>query len=873
MKITFGLHLDGQRVLLSSNSLGDITVGPQGFLNILETQLGLLSDQPSHAERIAQYRDCLSSSDSPLRFYHASFATDELGTAATLLGWRDLWFLHGWNGQMFHDTSPRLSDLAEVEVLADQRVALSIGQRLAHVQSEIKQRQPPILQVRLMDPIEVFPRRWQAILALLPVIPAYSDYSVNGLGFLGELQHNLSSATQGKSVNKLTWQNDGSVIVVQSETRSLAASWLASQLNDTNPTLLVSPADGARLDAHLSAAGQSRQGLHESSAFRPTLQVLSLALEILWDPLNFHGLVQFLTHPVSPIPGYARRKLATKVADAPGIGGQRWEQVLANIDQHYGDTEAPKVRDKIREWVEHSRFPLNGGAPIDVVIDRVQKLVEFFRAQLGIQDVAQRMAFHAGYAQCYACMESLKLLQMQGLDVIRPRQLQQLVTQATASGTDNLLLVAEVGAQLVTTHPGAAISPIERVIWWQLTMPALPSAYPWSTAELHVLANAGVVLPSTEQRLAQVAREWFRPVLAAKQQLLLVLPPQGEEVHPLWQMIEAVISKPEIQNLEQLLTDSRSALTRVVDWVSLPTRKRWWQLPDDLSVPLSAKESFSSLELLLFNPYHWLLKYPAALRPSSITGLGGDFRMLGNLAHGLIERYYQRTDALSMTDSEFEIWFGTAFEQLINEDGAFLRMAGCGADLQSFSHRLHYSIQTLRQQIASAKIVTVTPEMPVTGLFIGGDLTGAIDLVMQNLFGGQVIVDMKWSGVKKFPEKLKQNRQLQLAIYAELLRQKHGAWPSVAYYVLDKARLFTPDDRIFPKADVVPSTSGENTPELWLRFLETWKWRKAQVEAGAFEVALENIEETDESIPPESAMTPEYLNASYNEYLALAGWE
>ena len=352
-----------------------------------------------------------------------------------------------------------------------------------------------------------------------------------------------------------------------------------------------------------------------------------------------------------------------------------------------------------------------------------------------------------------------------------------------------------------------------------------------------------------------------------------MLPPQGEEVHPLWQMIEAVISKPEIQNLEQLLTDSRSALTRVVDWVSLPTRKRWWQLPDDLSVPLSAKESFSSLELLLFNPYHWLLKYPAALRPSSITGLGGDFRMLGNLAHGLIERYYQRTDALSMTDSEFEIWFGTAFEQLINEDGAFLRMAGCGADLQSFSHRLHYSIQTLRQQIASAKIVTVTPEMPVTGLFIGGDLTGAIDLVMQNLFGGQVIVDMKWSGVKKFPEKLKQNRQLQLAIYAELLRQKHGAWPSVAYYVLDKARLFTPDDRIFPKADVVPSTSGENTPELWLRFLETWKWRKAQVEAGAFEVALENIEETDESIPPESAMTPEYLNASYNEYLALAGWE
>lgn len=57
--ITFGLHLDGQRPASQTNALGTSLVGPLGFLNILETQLGLLALHPSLAERIVQYQDCL----------------------------------------------------------------------------------------------------------------------------------------------------------------------------------------------------------------------------------------------------------------------------------------------------------------------------------------------------------------------------------------------------------------------------------------------------------------------------------------------------------------------------------------------------------------------------------------------------------------------------------------------------------------------------------------------------------------------------------------------------------------------------------------------------------------------------------------------
>lgn len=867
--ITFGLHLDGQRAFQPGNRLGEIAVGPLGFLNILETHLGLLADYPSNAERIVHYRDCLAKADVPDRFYHNSFTTDALGTAATLLNWRDAWYLHGWSGSMAVGAGKRLTDLADVELYAKTAVSASIGERLERVLVCLDQRRLPIDEVRLCDPLVSFPGRWQSVLGRLPV--RVIDQERAGAGFLGELQKKILAAAMGQPVVKIDWQNDGTVTVVQGETRFLAAGWLSAQIDEATPTLIVSGAEGARLDAQLVNSGHPRQGLREASAFRPALQVLPLALEILWQPLNFYGLVQFLTHSVCPVPGYARWKLAAKVADAPGIGGNSWEKTIKDIERHYGD-EAPKVREKIRLWVEHPRFSQNEGAPVWAVLERVRLLAEYFRVRLGDADTAKRISFTAAHAQCSSCAASLETLQAQGIVDIRPRQLQKLVAQATAHGTDNPLLVAEVGARLAVTHPGAAVEPVDQVIWWQPVMPALPGSYPWSAIEIRALAAAGATLPASEVRLAQAANEWLRPILAARKHLTLVLPPKGVEVHPVWQMIEAVVHNSEVHSLEHLLSET-SSLTQTVTCVPLLAPKRWWQLPDEIKVPLRQKESYSSLELLIFNPYHWLLKYPAALRPSSIVTLNSDFRMLGNLAHGLVELYYGLSDALTMTDAQFKAWFVPAFDRLVSEEGALLQMAGKGANLEHFRYRLMQSMLNLRQQLANAGATRVDPELEVKGQFVGGQLTGYADLAIQTESGGHAIVDMKWSGIKKFPEKLKKNSHLQLAIYAELMRQMTGEWPSVAYYVLDRARLFAPDERAFPGADTVPSESGENTAQLWLRFLESWKWRKAQIESGLFEVALEGIDETEESIPPEEAMDNEYLNESYNDYRALAGWE
>lgn len=875
-RITFGLYLDRQGCAPPDDSLGKATVGPLGLLGILETQLGLVAVHPSAAERTIQYRACLAMLDAPFRFYHRSFALDPIGTAACLLGWRDEWALHRHEGQRWEDAIPsdapsRLRDLAAVEQRARAAVSPNIAERLEAIEAQLKVRTPDIESIRLIDPIDTFPARWQAVLKRLPVVFA-PPAAAAGTGFLGDLQRCLERAAAGEQSDALAWQDDATVIVVQAETRALAAQWVASCIAAPD-TLLVAGPDGGRLDAYLAAQGQVRQGLQESSAFRPSTQVLSLVTELLWKPLNYHALVQFLTHPVCPLAGFVRRRLAEKIADAPGIGGAKWQQALEEIAVNAGPERAPEVSQQIAFWVEHPRFDPEVGASLAEVAERLGRLVEFFRRRCGDTDEAKRLGAAAGYAQCQDCLDALNALIAQGHSVIRPRQLQKLVAQAAGTGGPSLLWPAEVGAGRVLSQPGAAIHAAARVIWWQLNLPELPGPLPWSAAEVCALHQAGVCVPTLAQQLEQIARTWLRPVMAARDQLVLVLPPAGEEVHPLWQMIAAVVDAPRITTLEGLLASGGEGLRAVVPR-PLAAPKRWWQLPADVHVALRPRESFSSLEQLLFNPCQWLLRYPAALRPSKLVSLGSDFLLFGNLAHGLIERYFLRDDALTMADDAFEAWFARAFDTLIDQEGALLRMPGRGADLAHLRTRLLRALHTLRSHVRQAGGVTVVPEQALEGRFEGGALTGFADLVIHTAVGAPAIVDMKWSGGKKYPEKLRLNRHLQLALYAELFRQQTGQQPAVAYYLLDRARLLAPDDRGFPEAEVIPSDDGENTAQLWQRFVATWRWRVAQIRAGRFELVLDatSAGATADSEPPPEAMAIETLNEAYNDYRALAGW-
>ena len=877
MKITLGLALDGQRAIRPANRLGDTDTGPLGLLGLLETYLGLLAPIAPTAERIVEYRDCLSRALTDRRFYARSFQTDELGTAELLLEWRDTWRLHGWDGVFPQTTTARLLDMADVELEARMRVSPSIGDRLAFVRTAMESRQTGIQEIVLLDPLDAFPLAWQRVLERLPIVPAEQPAPL-GQGMLGDLQIALAAQIAGNAVSPVVWREDGSLEIVQSETVALAARWVSHQMSISRDVLVVCGGEGERLDGALAASNATRTGLRDASAFRPALQALPLTFELVWAPLDFQALVQFLTHPVCPIPGFARKRLAEKIARAPGIGGSDWQRALDEIDEHYrkeSDERAQSVRQAIALWIEPVRHDIAMGAPVSDLLTRAIALSDYFRNRLIDEDPARRSAFNAAFGQCSSAVDALRSLSMQHVEYISPAQLKKLITQATARGSENPMRVAEVGAHRAITDPSAAVEAADQVIWWQLQMPRLPSPYPWSRTELSALAAAGVQLPSIEKELQRIAADWCRPILAARQKLTLVLPPPNVDVHPVWPMIRTLITDAPVQSLEIRLDHGGDGM-QLIAVSPLPARRRWWQLPADIALPSRERESFSSLELLLFAPFHWLLKYPAKLRPSNLVELTNEFLLRGNLAHALVEQFYRTPGTISFTDTEFDHWFDIHFKVLITEQGATLLMPGRSADLAGFRYRLHRAMAELRRHLAVAKVRTAIPEMEVEGNFAGGSLAGFADLILERedpSGANQAIVDMKWSGLKKYSKKLTDNRHLQLTIYAELLRQKTGIWPAVAYFILDEARLLAPDDRAFSQARQFQPTDGENAAQLWQRFLKSWAWRRQQLDIGRIEVALESIPEDEESQPPDEAMTMEYLNENYNEYLSLAGWE
>lgn len=875
MQITFGLLLDGEHGWRSANRLGEPILGPLGLLNLLETRLGLLRAECGHAQRVTQYRECLKRCDSPDRFYHASFGIDPIGVSASLLSWRDAWYLHGWNGQCPSGAGVRIADLAAVENAARNALVPSIGERLGPLVELLSRQQSKIESVELVDPIEAFPKRWREVLARLPVRSVRSfGPAADGDTVLGKLQVALKSAHEGKKPNgKIVWSDDGSLRIVRGETGLVAARWVAQAFAlREGEVAVVAEQDRSLLDATFDAVGIARQGFQDSSPLAPALQVLPLALATVWEPLDVYALLQFLSHPLGPVPGYARRRLAEVIAECPGIGGPRWREAIGEIEARHPD-RAADFRKAVSFWVEHPRYNVADGAPVVVLLERACGVRDYFAARLADQDPIRSAASATGYAQASAVAAALDALNAQAESSVTAVELDALISQCTAHGSPNFAMHAQVGCVPMATDPGALVESFDQVVWWQMGAPSLPGHYPWSRSERDSLARSGTELPPLGDLLARRGEDWLRPILNARKQLVLVLPPPGKEMHPLWQEIQWFVDGVRLEPLEDLVTGRVGEHLREVTHAPLPRRSRWWNLPPEVKVSLRQHESYSSLNAFLNAPYQWVLKYKARLNPSNLLAVADENLLYGNLAHRLIDRFFRTDAAQALRGVALKAWFSREFATVVAEEGAVLLMPGRRSDYERLRSALERAIGEIQRQFIAAGIDVVESERDLAGTFLGSALEGQADMVVRNKAGQRAIVEMKWSGANHYQDRLAKNRHLQLAVYAEMLRQETGARPQVSYFIFEASRLLAPDKTFFPEARPVQSGATGSTPLLWDQFIAAWRWRRSQIDAGMIEVAVEGIEPTPESAGPPDALVPEELPEAYNDYRWLAGWE
>lgn len=902
LKINFGQDFDGYQSPRLKDLCGEVTLGPLGFLNLLEVRLGLRGCWESEHLRVVQYLGALREADDEQRFYSRSLAVDQLAVARTLLDWRDTWIEAGWSGAVRPADSRRLKDLATVEALCQGRLAPGRADRLRAVAAALSERPLPDLSVELQDPRNSFSTVWQQILSALNVSETPMEV---GWGVSAPAGSDLARLQEALLKNQpVRLQGDGTVLALCAHNEALLGRAVSQILHGSvaakqspwfaehHPTTLIAGNGVETLELALAAEDHPLTGSSTPSRWRPPLQVLPLVLSLLWEPLDPHRLLEFLTHPICPLPGFVRYRLANVVAEFPGIGGAAWEEAITELQEEAveraeGDPQAAgRLADRIDEWLGKDRFAPETGSSLGLVAERCAQVSRWASALSAAEavDPSLRQLLLAAASQATQTQRALDAMARAGQGRIGRLQLERLMDQLTSSGVPVPGLIAERGHAHLVHGPGAVNESNERILWWNFLEPSLPHRWPWSRLELTQLAENGARLPAVEAQLQNLSNVWLRPVFAATRQLILAAPRtqggEGGRHHPLRDRLEALTSQtiPEL-DVGTLLGASIKTLplalsTQPVPPKALPGPVRWWQVkaPKSLLAPRD-QESFSSLQSFIESPYQWVLRYKGKLRPAALSRIDDGSRQKGNLLHRFFERLFGPAGFPWKTADRKALaaWIEEAFPLLLVEEGANFLLPGRLKDRQELLETTQRTAWTFLEHLRTAKVATVELEKWVEGAFVGGKLTGYIDMLLTNIKGEEAVLDLKWGGGSYKQKELKENRALQLALYARL-RKSGKRWPAQGYYILSEGRLLAQDRDFFPSAEVCAPAEGESAASLWLAFEKTWKWRRAQLDKGLIEVTVTGTEADKDSAPPTGALEVGEHNDRYNDFAALTGW-
>ncbi|WP_290901727.1 PD-(D/E)XK nuclease family protein [Aquabacterium sp.] len=824
-------------------------LGPSGFLDLLETHLGLSLPEVPRAQRVAVYLSCLQSVGAG-RFYTDSLAADAMGTAARLLAWRDEWRMGGWLGQLGRE--PRIRDLAAVEEVAARELPPGEAERLEAVLRALRAgARVPVASVSLVDELALFPCLWQQVLALLPCVrnaTSAAYLNAQGTGELRRVQDAVLKLCQGDAPpDALSPVADGSLLVVRSLSASTAEHWLSQRLQRA-PTdrLILAESQGDRLDGTLAATGAARCGFTSPSPLRPALQCLSLAMALCWEPLDIHALVELLAHPVGPIARAVRKQLLRVVAQKPGIGGDDWQAAKLALDadpaaeQAEAKDEVPgRWSELITYWLECPRWPQQEGAPVDQLAERANRLADVMqqRLALAMQNASSdATVFAAAARQCVDVAQALNALRVRGVERVNPRTLEQVIAFATPAGASDPASVAQVSCVRSSSSPAACIEPADEVIWWMPAAPNLVSSLPWREDELSCLRDLNVQLRDPDLELKAVFTQWMRPLLAARKRFVLVLPTGDAEVHPIRQVLALLVQGFGTQVLD---LDSPEVQQQMADEVSaqpLPS------VPEVLhvgrSVPLDQPtQSFTSLGDLFHSPAQFALRRSARLKGMDLPSVDEDRRLLGTLAHRLIEKLFGQDGVLTWSVEQVLSWLKPALSQLVKEEGAVLLMPGASVSLARFQARCEQALPTLVILLREANAVRVQTEFEVQGSLFDVPMVGSVDLLVHLADGRTVALDTKWGGDKRYAASLISGDYLQLAIYAKLLEQQTGQEPcALGYFVFDTGNLYISAPDVVPGANVRVPPPEVSVGALLTHAKATWEWRAEQFKAGQLDV-------------------------------------
>lgn len=914
MKLLFGLHLDDLTAPQIDTNYGGIArCGPTSLLNILETYLGL-SGFPENIEflRVEQYRQALIShqhgtenqqltvgsqqslfgdsaglkpimSKNQSYFYQKSFTADPFATAAELLSRRDELLLGGWDFSIKETTPPRLKTLAEVEAVFHNKpkgeeapIVLSAGfaDRFCLVLEKLAKQGHPFEAVVLNEPLEMMPYHFQRLFQLMG--ETGSQPPIEQLPFKEkmrtartDLERFQSLLNDDENRGKQALAADGSLLLLRAKRANEAASFVAQLLRlnpGFRPACLI-PDKSRTLEMALVKEGLPSLGILSASLARPALQILKLAPTFLWKPIDPFKILEFASLAIKPLPDDLATQIANEVARAPGLQGEGWYAMTNRYFTELENTEPPAVvaehRKQFNFWFERPRFSLDQSVPKSEVLEIFDYLREW--ALKTFEEIGSKnQSLVVLSEQAKRIVELLQTLPERDLGYLQLERIVRTIYEPSPVTFQE----REVGSMDYVMHPSAFIGEVDEVIWWDFVQKDPPHFFSkWYPHERAFLEKLNILLDTPQQQNARMLWQRTRPVLMAKNRLVLVLPDVVDGVatlsHPLLGNLEAAFN-----DLEKIIVDiSHPQTSLLAEHFMLPN----WELVErrnlgqpkpflkvkNIEIMSREYETLTSLESLFYYPYQWFFRYKIKLQQSAILSIVKDNTLMGNLAHRVFEKLMGNEDIYSFEKATLYEWVEQYCRRLLQREGAVLLMYGREPERIAFVNKLKFAAWSIVSHIRENGWQVLATEKELAGRFPVGsgqtakdnqvDVKGIADLILKR--GDELaVVDLKWRGATYRANVLKNEEDLQLVLYSRMAAED-GPWAHTSYFIIENGKMVARNNLAFKGiTPLAPEADYTAVNEKILTAMEaTWHWRMAQLAKGEIEVrtrqTLMDIEE------------------------------
>lgn len=810
-------------------------VNGSGLLNILELRAGLTHKKTSAAEREAQYLVAVKRHADDA-FYKASFEKDDWGVARTLLRWRDMLVLAGWEKNK-RGISTKLDKLADIESdfcsnsEADRWVAIANYPDLNTLLTE-------------NDSIEVTSNKALIDPIIQKVLDAFGDkvsYAtiVTPQGQDGSNLRLIQNALLENIKLDITTKDD-SFEIIEFDKQEDAYDWFVRTFEDNdNDNCVVVNSDTNTYNSIATRYAKPKVDASIENSNPQLLQLFKLGLSLFERPINAYNLLSYLQLPINPIPSTLRWKLAGNLIKEGGLNDD-WYKTIEEFD--FKNEKGKDIREEKLVFLQHidSKYEKDI-IPIDDIKQYNNALLQWCTKRMYADGATdnEREIFNALTSFCSALNIVVNTHDAEtiGYDKLG-KWIENIYRPISMKSND-----AEKGSVNMISDISLVYNSPEHLVWLDCTAKNEPPyKYNFLTeTEIKGLEKQGIVLPSATEMLVAIYENRNRAIAKVTNRITLIKSSTSFNKITRENSLITELNTP-------ILTPKKGALELDVEEKSIDKLETqlYYEI-EQKPIVIDRKESYSSINTLIQYPFDYVMKYAVEVYENKNNEFDDINTTRGNVAHHMVEKIFElakndTTEARKIIETRYDELFHSA----VHSKGIILLSKENSLEYTLTKNKLKQSLLTLLAIIEENKLTPYDCEVEIECKLEGIGYFGAIiDMLLTNSNGDFVIFDFKWSNSNNYKTTLEENKEVQLALYERaVMTVFEKAVVAKGYYLFPKCKLYTCDELI--SNDNIIKVTKKETVDIVSQIGESYAYRKQELANGTIEEgecqALENLE-------------------------------